>query len=163
LPRLLGPLRLGPLRLCSRYPGFLDRRTPSRPRLLRHRQGGARPHRELVGIIIEAVRHTPVGRHDTLACALRERERRKLFALEHRSIAFAGLEIDEAVGDQAEHRVVGIDAGAAEHAAHRDRTEGGKQLDDVVGRHEHLPRCHRSPTGPAEGRPDGKLRWAIQE
>ena len=132
----LARFALAALRLCPRCLGFLRRRTLARLRLLRHRQGGARPDRKLVGIVVEPVRHAPVGRHDTLARALRERERRKPLTLEYGGIAFAGLEIDDAVRNQAEHRVVGIDAGAAEHAAHRDRAEDGKQLDDVVGRHE---------------------------
>ena len=43
---------------------------------------------------------------------------RKLFALEIRRVLRVGLQIDHIISDQRKHQPVGIDAGAAKHAAH---------------------------------------------
>ncbi len=64
------------------------------------RQGRSRPHSKLLRVVIEPVGHTPVGHHNARPRAPRVGERRKTLALEHRGIALAGLEIDDAIRDQ---------------------------------------------------------------
>ena len=50
-----------------------------------------------------------------------------------------GLQIDDAVMHQGEHRLLGVNPGAAEHAPDRDGPEGGEQFADVLGGHRRPP------------------------
>jgi len=55
-----------------------------------------------------------------------------MVSLEGGSIVHVRFQIDDAVMHEGEHRLLGIDAGAAEHALDRDRPEGGEQFADIL-------------------------------
>ena len=59
----------------------------------------------------------------------------EVLAVEGSGILPVGFQIDDTLVHEGEHRILGIDAGTAEHAPDRDRSEGGEQFADIVGRH----------------------------
>ena len=46
-----------------------------------------------------------------------------------------GLQIDDALMHEGEHRLLGIDPGSTEHAPDHDHPEGGEQFADILGGH----------------------------
>src|SRR5262249_12342328 len=89
--------------------------------------------RELVRVVVEAVRHASVGHHSAPARPGRRGERLELLALEGESVVLISFEVNDAVGHKREHPALGVDAGATEHSAYLDRSEHAEQFADVVG------------------------------
>src|SRR5262249_46575828 len=98
---------------------------------------------QLLWIVVEAIRHAPIGRQRRALASPGIGERLETLTLERRGIVRIGFQINDAIVHEGEHDAVGKDAGAAEHAAHPDRTVGGKQFADVVGSHRRGRRPYR--------------------
>src|SRR5689334_10939857 len=101
------------------------------------RKRAGRPHRELVGIVIEPLRQPPIGERGaadaarTLGAGVDKRL--GAFALKIRNACLVHLEIDRAVEYEREHQTFAENAGAAEHAPHSHRTKRREQLADEFG------------------------------
>src|SRR5262245_1633722 len=116
-------------RLSSRL-----RRLPSSPASAGGGQRCARPDRQLLRIVVEAIRHAPIGHHAPPALLGRVGERLERLALECGRVVRIGLQVNDTARDEREHHTVGVEAGPAEQAAQLDWPEGGEQFADVVGR-----------------------------
>ena len=99
------------------------------------RQRHARPGRELVRIVIEAIRHAPIGRERSTLTLPAIAESLELLALECRRTHLINLQVNDPVMHKREHRAIGEDAGTAEQAAQVHRAENGEQFADILGSH----------------------------
>ena len=95
-----------------------------------------RPARELLGVVIETIRHPPVGGQGVLAVLGGVAEGTEPFLLESRDRFAVCLEIDHIVArHERDHQTVHENTDAPEHAADIDRTEIPKQVADGFGVH----------------------------
>ena len=81
---------------------------------------------ECLGIVIESIRHSPIGpqrARTALGCI---DERPHTFAFEVRYDFVIGLQIDDVIDNERKHRPIGPNSRAAEHATDTDRPELGK-------------------------------------
>ena len=117
---------------CLSASVFVSPACAARVLALRDGKRAISPRRELIGIVVEPLGQAPI-RQRSLADAAGAfgagiDERPASLAFEIRNAGFVHFEINRAVENQREHEAVGPDAGAAEHALHRNRAEGCKKF-----------------------------------
>lgn len=97
---------------------------PRDGRTVCHGKGPSCPMGQCLGIVIESIRHSPVGPQGARTALGCIDERPHTLAFEVRYDLVIGLQIDDVIDNERKHRPIGPDAGAAEHAADRHPPEG---------------------------------------